>query len=82
MNIHRARSNAKSWLDELLAMIELAVERTDAEEIDWYVINDLLDIDILLLIVLSDIDLTINFHELILNQAVRYVMDFNHEIQH
>ncbi len=54
-------------------MLNSVQERT-VEEIDQYLINDLQQTDILLLIVLTDAALTIQFNPVILTAAVRYVM--------
>ncbi len=63
-------------------MMSEAVMKIDVEDIDWHLMNELTDADVLLLIVLTDIDLTINFNESILSQAVKYVMAFSSELQH
>lgn len=63
-------------------MMSEAVMKIDMEDIDWHLMNELADADILLLIVLTDIDLTINFNEFVLSQAVKYVMAFSSELQH
>lgn len=43
--------------------------------------NDLVDADILLIIVLTDVEFTVNFNS-VLSEAVKYVMAFNREVQH
>ncbi|MCG9678956.1 hypothetical protein [Vibrio sp. Isolate24] len=63
-------------------MMSEAVMKIDVEDIDRHLMNECVDADILLLIVLTDIDLTINFSELVLSQAVKYVMAFSGELQH
>lgn len=63
-------------------MMSQAVMRTDAEEIDWHLMNDLAEVDILLLIALTDVTLTINFSECVLSEAVKYVMAFTDEVRH
>ncbi|MGF1775881.1 hypothetical protein [Vibrio nomapromontoriensis] len=80
--IHRAKSDCDTSLNELFGMMNQAVMRTDEEEIDWHLMNDLTKADILLLIVLTDIYLTINFDELVLNEAVNYVVMFDHNLVH
>ncbi|MGY5614956.1 hypothetical protein [Vibrio brasiliensis] len=62
-------------------MMSQAVMRTDAEEINWHLMNDLVDADILLIIVLTDVEFTVNFNS-VLSEAVKYVMAFNREVQH
>nr|WP_249335788.1 hypothetical protein [Vibrio parahaemolyticus] len=81
-HIHRAKSDREKCLDELLDLMSQAVARTDLEEFDWYLMNDLVDADILFTIVLTDVDLTINFNEYVLIEAVRFVMTFGCELQH
>ena len=44
--------------------------------------NDLTDDDILLIIVLTDVDLSINFTELILSEAVNYIMATSQRVTH
>ncbi|WP_225874955.1 hypothetical protein [Vibrio atypicus] len=56
--------------------------RTDSAEIDWHLMNDLVVDDILLIIVLTDVDLAINFNEIVLREAVKYVMASSRELQH
>lgn len=81
-HIHRAKLDSEKCLDELLDMISQAVARTDLGEFNWYLMNDLVDADILLIIALTDIDLTINFNDCVLIEAVKYVMTFSCELQH
>lgn len=69
-------------LNEILEMISQAVDRTDLEEIEWHLRNDLMEQDVLLLIVLTDIELTINFSEVVLTEAVRFIMSFGSELKH
>ncbi|WP_439654175.1 hypothetical protein [Vibrio jasicida] len=80
--IHRAKLDCDKCLDELLDMLSQALMRTDSTEIDWHLMNDLVDDDILLIIALTDADLTINFNELVLREAVKFVMAFSHELPH
>ncbi|MDH5929481.1 hypothetical protein L8S13_24670 [Vibrio lentus] len=63
-------------------MMSQALIRTDSGEIDWHLMNDLVVDDILLIIVLTDVDLSINFNELVLREAVKSVMAFSRELQH
>ncbi|EJE4192492.1 hypothetical protein M3904_003175 [Vibrio parahaemolyticus] len=80
--IQRAKLDCDKCLDELVDMMSHALMRVDPEEIDWHLMNDLMDDDILLIVVLTDADLSINFSELILREAVKYVMAFNREVPH
>ncbi|MGR5096590.1 hypothetical protein [Vibrio maritimus] len=80
--IHRAKLDSDKCLVELLDMMSLALMRTDSAEIDWHLMNDLLDDDILLIIVLTDVGLSINFNELVLREVVKYVMYFGRELPH
>ncbi|MGD8233419.1 hypothetical protein [Vibrio sp. TRT 1302] len=63
-------------------MMSQALMRTDSAEIDWHLMNDLMGDDILLIIVLTDANLTINFNELVLREAVKYVIAFSRELPH
>lgn len=81
-HIHLAKLDCGRCLDELLDMMSRAVMRTDVEEINWHLMNDLADADILLIIVLTDLELTINFNDSVLREAVKYVMASNREVQH
>ncbi|MGV2989604.1 hypothetical protein ACE1OE_18335 [Vibrio sp. E150_011] len=47
---------------------------TDEREIDWHLMNDLSESNVLLLIVLAETDLTIQYDELVLSNAVNYVI--------
>jgi hypothetical protein len=80
--IHRAKLDCDKCLDDLFDMMSQAVMRTDSDEIDWHLMNDLTDDDILLIIVLNDVDLSINFTELILSEAVNYVMATSQRVTH
>ncbi|MCG9650341.1 hypothetical protein L1D24_17460 [Vibrio brasiliensis] len=80
--IHQAKLGCDKCLDELFDMMSKALIRTDSAEIDWYLVNDLVDDDILLIIVLTDADLSINFNELVLREAVKYIMAFNRKLPH
>lgn len=62
-HIHRAKSDCSECLDELLDMKSQAVMRSDGKGIDGHFMNDLADVDILLIIALTDVTLTINFNE-------------------
>ncbi|ASI89635.1 hypothetical protein [Vibrio mediterranei] len=75
-HIHRAKSQWNNGLSELFSMMSQAVMRVDAREIDWHLMNDLSESDVLLLIVLSDTDLTIRYDELVLSNAVNFVIKF------
>ncbi len=80
--IHRVKLDSDKCLVELLDMMSQALMRTDSAEIDWHLMNDLVDDDILLIIVLTDADLSTNFNELILREAVKYVIAFGRELPH
>ncbi len=80
--IYRAKLDCEICLDDLFDMMSQALMRTDSAEIDWHLMNDLVSDDILLIIVLTDADLSINFNELILREAVNYVMAFSRELPH
>ncbi|WKY60671.1 hypothetical protein Q5H80_17805 [Vibrio sp. SNU_ST1] len=73
--IQHSRSNCDASLCELLALIQDAVIQSKEDDIDWYITNDISESDVLLLIVMNDIDLSINFHELVLFKAVQYIFD-------
>ncbi|WP_237333054.1 hypothetical protein, partial [Vibrio anguillarum] len=78
--IHRAKLDSDKCLVELLYMMSQALMRTDSAEIDWHLMNDLVDDDILLIIVLTDAGLSINFNEVLLREGVKYVMAFGLEL--
>ncbi|UTZ27702.1 hypothetical protein HB761_13665 [Vibrio campbellii] len=80
--IRRAKLDCDKCLDDLFDMMGQALMRTDSAEIDWHLNNDLVCDDILLIVVLTDADLSINFNELVLRKAVKYVMAFNRELLH
>ncbi len=80
--IQRAMLDCDACLDDLFEMMSRAVLRTDAEQIDWHLMNEMGDADVLLLIVLTDMDLTINFNEIVLKEAVTYVQGIGCELFH
>ena len=80
--IHRAKLDCDKCLDDLFDMMSHALMRTDPEEMDWCLMNDLMDDDILLIIALTDADLSINFNELVLRETVKYIMAFSRELTH
>ncbi|MCJ2378767.1 hypothetical protein LNL84_18310 [Vibrio sp. ZSDZ34] len=61
-------------------MMSQAVMRTSPAEIDWHLMNDMVDDDILLIIVLTDTDLSVNFNEFVLRESVKHVMEFGREL--
>lgn len=75
--IHRAKLDGGKHLNELLDEMSQAVMRTDIAEIDWHLMNDLADDDILLIIALTDVVLTVNYNEYVLRKVVKHVMAFN-----
>lgn len=81
-HIYRAKLDSDTCLSELLDLMNQAVVKTDAEDIDWHLMNDLSEADILLLITLTDVHLTINFNETVLNEVVQYVMELGSERLH
>ncbi|USD58792.1 hypothetical protein J4N45_14550 [Vibrio sp. SCSIO 43140] len=74
--IHRARLDCDKCLIELLDMMSLAVMRNSSVEIDRHLMNDMFEGDILLIIALTDTNLSINFNEFVLIESVQYVMKF------
>ncbi len=80
--IHRTKLDCEKCLDCLFDLMSQALIRTDSAEIDWHLMNDLVVDDILLIIVLTDVDLAINFNEIVLREAVKYVMASSRELQH
>ncbi|AXB32915.1 hypothetical protein DSB67_08400 [Vibrio campbellii] len=80
--IHRAKLDCDKCLDDLFNMMSQALMRTDSAEIDWHLMNDLVCDDILLIVVLTDADLSIKFNELVLREAMKYVMAFSCELLH
>ena len=80
--IHQAKLGCDKCLDDLFDMMGQALMRTDSAEIDWHLMNDLMCDDILLIVVLTDAELSINFDELVLREAVKYVMAFSRDLLH
>ncbi|WP_133152419.1 hypothetical protein [Vibrio lentus] len=56
-------------------LIKQAVIRSDVADIDWYVMNDMSDNDVLLLIMLNDIELSIHYNEVVLIEVVQYIFN-------
>lgn len=71
--IHQAQLTHDDCLREVFTLIKKAVIRSKTEDIDWYIMNDMSDNDVLLLIVLSDTELSVSFNEFIIVEAVRYI---------
>ena len=79
--IHRANTHCDSCLNQLFALMTQAVMKVDSDDIAINLINDVSDPDLLLLIVLTDIDLTTQYDEIVLATAVTHVMNFeNHPL--
>ncbi|OBT00489.1 hypothetical protein A9257_07350 [Vibrio cyclitrophicus] len=79
--IHRANTQCDSCLNQLFSLMAQAVMKVDSDEIALHLMNDVSDPDLLLLIVLTDIDLTTQYDEIVLATAVTYVMNFeNHPL--
>ncbi|MFM2607270.1 hypothetical protein AAFX30_06510 [Vibrio chagasii] len=74
--IHQAKFDCEPCLNELYSMMTNAVLEKESWEFEWYLVNGQSEADILLLIVLTDMELSIHFHELILREEARYVMKF------
>lgn len=71
--IYQAQSNYDGSLHCLFTLINQAIAKTHVDDINWYIMNDMAESDVLLLIVQNDIDLSINFNDLVLFEAVKYV---------
>ncbi|CAH6942600.1 conserved hypothetical protein [Vibrio chagasii] len=74
--VQQAQTNSDECLKELFELMRKAVIRGEMENIEWYIMNDMSDEDILLLLVTTDVDLSVNFDELVLIEAVRYVFRY------
>ncbi|MFA0192676.1 hypothetical protein [Vibrio lentus] len=71
--LSQAQENGDDCLTELFVLMQQALLRKPEEDIDWYLMNDMSENDILLLITLTDIDLSVQFSDEILIAAVRCV---------
>ncbi|PML07638.1 hypothetical protein BCT85_20160 [Vibrio lentus] len=71
----QAQSDCGDSLQELFLLIKQAVIRSDVADIDWYVMNDMSDNDVLLLIMLNDIELSIHYNEVVLIEVVQYIFN-------
>ncbi|TVU69907.1 hypothetical protein FQP87_20240 [Vibrio tasmaniensis] len=80
--IHRANTQCDSCLNQLFSLMAQAVMKVDSDDIALHLMNDVSDPDLLLLIVLTDIDLTTQYDELILAIAVTHVMNFESHLLH
>ncbi|CAH7220227.1 conserved hypothetical protein [Vibrio chagasii] len=69
----QAQSECDSSLQELFLLIKQAVIRSEVADIDWYIMNDMSDDDVLLFIILNDIELSINYNESVLIEVVQYI---------
>lgn len=79
--IHRANTHCDSCLNQLFTLMTQAVMKVDSDDIALHLMNDVSDPDLLLLIVLTDIDLTTQYDEIVLATAVTHVMNFeNHSL--
>ncbi|MDA0107813.1 hypothetical protein OH456_06645 [Vibrio sp. La 4.2.2] len=80
--IQRAMLDCDACLDDLFEMMSRAVLKTDAEQIDWHLMNEMGDADVLLLIVLTDVDLRASFNEVVLKKAVNYIHSAECNLRH
>ena len=77
--IHRANTHCDSSLNQLFALMTQAVMKVDSDDIAMHLMNDVSDPDLLLLIVLTDIDLTTQYDEIVLATAVTHVMNYENQ---
>ena len=77
--IHRANTHCDSCLNQLFALMTQAVMKVDSDDIAMHLMNDVSDPDLLLLIVLTDIDLTTQYDEIVLATAVTHVMNLENQ---
>ncbi|CAH7146166.1 conserved hypothetical protein [Vibrio chagasii] len=68
-----AQSDCEDCLCELFFLIHEAVQRCDIGLINWYVTNDMPDSDVLLFILLNDVELSVNFNEMVIVEAVNHI---------
>lgn len=59
--------------DRFLGLILAAVSRQSIEDIQWYMANCASELDILLIIVLTDLDLNAHYSHRFLTEAVRNI---------
>ncbi|MDN3630787.1 hypothetical protein [Vibrio lentus] len=58
---------------ELFTLIYEAVKSCATEDIDWYLMNDMSEGDVLLFILLNDTEISVHFNEIILIEATHYL---------
>ncbi len=58
---------------ELFFLIHEAVQRCEIGDIDWYLMNDMSESDVLLFILLNDVELSVHFNEITLLESVHYL---------
>ncbi|CDT56389.1 conserved hypothetical protein [Vibrio coralliirubri] len=58
---------------ELFTLIHEAVKSCATDDIDWYLMNDMSEGDVLLFILLNDTELFIHFNEIVLIEATHYL---------
>lgn len=68
-----AQSNSDECVSELFYLIHQALVRSEGEVINRYIMNGISENDVLLLVVLTDLDLSVNFQNEVLILAVQYI---------
>ena len=71
--LNQAQANCDRCLTELILLMQQALLRKPEEDIDWYLMNDMSDNDILLFVTLTDTDLSVQFNDEVLIAAVQFV---------
>ena len=71
--VNQAQTTCDDCLTELFFLMHQALLRSEEEVIDWYIMNDMSESDILMLIALTDTDLSVQFNDEIIILAVQYV---------
>ncbi|MEZ8844594.1 hypothetical protein AB6E06_23445 [Vibrio splendidus] len=71
--LNQAQANGDGCLTELLLLMQQALLRKPEEDIDWYLMNDMSENDILLFVTLTDTDLSVQFNDEVLIAAVQFV---------
>lgn len=74
--IYQAIALSEECLHPLFQMMLSSIENHEHKDLDWHAVNTCCLDDVLLIAVLNDVDLAVEFNEKILREAVRFVMSF------
>ncbi|PTC02009.1 hypothetical protein C9980_25260 [Vibrio mediterranei] len=79
--LHHANELTDHHLEGTFKLMKNAVQRISSEEIDWHLMNGLSDEDILLLLLLHDTDLSVQYRPSHIEEMVRLIVELGNSYQ-